>query len=103
MATVMNVAGDITLYNSQQVRSALLAAVHDAKGTQVILNLHAVRYIDSSGVASLIEGLKASRETGTRLTLVGLSLMVREVLELTRVLKLFDVLDDEEQAQARGT
>jgi len=99
-AIVMDVVGDINLYNSPQVRSALLKAVSDAQGTQVIVNLHAVRYIDSSGVASLIEGLKASREAGSRLTLVGLSRMVREVLELTRVLRLFDVQENEEPAQS---
>ena len=96
----MDVVGDINLYNSPQVRSALLKAVSDAQGAQVIVNLHEVRYIDSSGVASLIEGLKASREAGSRLTLVGLSRMVREVLELTRVLRLFDVQENEEPAQS---
>ncbi len=99
-AIVMDVVGDINLYNSPQVRSALLKAVSDAQGAQVIVNLHEVRYIDSSGVASLIEGLKASREAGSRLTLVGLSRMVREVLELTRVLRLFDVQENEEPAQS---
>lgn len=98
VAGVVTVVGDITLYNSPQVRTALLAAVQSSAGKQVIVNLQAVRYIDSSGVASLVEGLKAARDTKTRLTLVGLSRMVREVLELTRVLRLFDVRETEEQA-----
>lgn len=102
-ANVVTIVGDITLYNSRQVRSALLDAVQGAAGKQVIVNLQAVRYIDSSGVASLIEGLKASRDTGAKLTLVGLSRTAREVLELTRVLRLFDVQESEEKALGAGT
>ncbi len=96
--TVVDVIGDITLFNSPQVRSAVLAALRAAEAKRVILNLKQVRYIDSSGVASLVEGLKASRDTGIRLALVGLSPAARQVLELTRLLKLFEVHESEEQA-----
>lgn len=97
-ATVVDIVGDITLHNSPEVRKTLLVALH-GKGTgRVIVNLKDVRYIDSSGVASLVEGLKASRETGIRLALVGLSPAARQVLELTRLLKLFEVHEDEQEA-----
>jgi anti-sigma B factor antagonist len=59
-----------------------------------------VRYIDSSGVASLVEGLKASRDSGTRFLLVGLSPAAREVLQLSRLLKIFETFDTEEAALA---
>jgi anti-sigma B factor antagonist len=64
------------------------------------MNLTKVRYIDSSGVASLVEGLKASRDAGTRFILFGLSPAAREVLQLSRLLKIFEVHDNEEQALA---
>ena len=57
-------------------------------------------YIDSSGVASLVEALKASRETGSRFLLFGLSDSAREVLKISRLLKLFEVYDDESKALA---
>ena len=61
------------------------------KHTQrVIVNLTQVKYIDSAGVASLIEGLKASRDAKTTFALYGLSKVAREVLELTRLLKVFE-------------
>ena len=47
----------------------------------MILNLRDVNYIDSSGVASLVEGLKASRDVGSRLILFGLSPIAHEVLQ----------------------
>jgi anti-sigma B factor antagonist len=96
-ATVVDIIGDITLHNSPEVRKTLLVALQGGGG-RVIVNMKAVRYIDSSGVASLVEGLKASRDTGIRLALVGLSPAARQVLELTRLLKLFEVHEDEQEA-----
>ena len=64
----------------------------------MVVNLTQVRYIDSSGVASLVEGLKASRDLGSRFILFGLSPSAREVLQLSRLIKVFEVYDDEEQA-----
>ena len=97
-ATVVDIVGDITLHNSPEVRKTLLVALHGKGAGRVIVNLKDVRYIDSSGVASLVEGLKASRQTGIRLALVGLSPAARQVLELTRLLKLFEVHEDEQEA-----
>jgi anti-sigma B factor antagonist len=57
-----------------------------------------VRYIDSSGIASLVEGLKASREIGSRLILYSLSNTVREVMQLSRLQKIFEIYENEEQA-----
>jgi anti-sigma B factor antagonist len=57
-----------------------------------------VRYIDSSGIASLVEGLKASREIGSRLILYSLSTTVREVMQLSRLQKIFEIYENEEQA-----
>jgi anti-sigma B factor antagonist len=96
--TVLDVSGDIDLANSPQVRKELLREVKEKRTPRVIMNLTNVRYIDSSGVASLVEGLKASRDAGTRLILFGLSKSAREVLQLSRLLKIFEVYETEEQA-----
>jgi anti-sigma B factor antagonist len=62
------------------------------------MNLRNVRYLDSSGVASLVEGLKAARDLGSRLILFGLSGAAYDVLRLSRLLKVFEVYDSEESA-----
>jgi len=74
--------------------------VRDNRRPRVVLNLSAVRYIDSSGVASLVEGLKASRDSGSRFILVGLSGTAREVLQLSRLVKVFEIYDTEVEALA---
>ena len=59
-----------------------------------------VRYIDSSGVASLVEGLKASRDVGSRFVLFGLNTTVREVLQLSKLVRIFEIYENEDQAVA---
>jgi anti-sigma B factor antagonist len=99
-ATIFDVSGDIDFTNSPEVRQSVLREIRDAHTARVIVNLRQVRYIDSSGVASLIEGLKASRDLGSRFILIALSTSAREVLQLSRLIKVFEIYDNEEQALA---
>ena len=101
-ASIVDVTGDITLYNTPEVRKILLELLKDKQAKRVIVNLQNVKYIDSAGVASLVEGLKISRDMKSGFALFGLSRTTREVLELTRLLKVFEVHDTEEQALAGG-
>ena len=73
----------------------MLNCVADGKG--LLVDLSAVTYIDSSGVASLVETLKASKENGTHFALAAASEPARRVLELARLDKVFtmyDTIDD---------
>jgi anti-sigma B factor antagonist len=99
-ATILDVSGDIDFANSPEVRQSVLREIRESRSSRVIVNLSQVRYIDSSGVASLIEGLKASRDLGSRFILVGLSTSAKEVLQLSRLTKVFEIYEDEEQALA---
>jgi anti-sigma B factor antagonist len=98
--TVFDVSGDIDLATSPEFRKALLREFRELRMPRVVLNLKHVHYIDSSGVASLVEGLKASRDVGSRLILLGLNSAVREVLQLSKLVRIFEITDSEEQAVA---
>jgi anti-sigma B factor antagonist len=98
--TIFDVSGDIDFASSPEVREAVLREIRESHTARVIVNLRQVRYIDSSGVASLVEGLKASRDLSSRFILIGLSTSAREVLQLSRLLKVFEIYDNEEQALA---
>lgn len=95
---IIDVSGDIDLAHSPAMRKMLLVEIKDKRTPKVFLNLQNVRYIDSSGIASLVEGLKASRDQGSRMILYGLSPTVREVMELSRLQRIFEIYDNEEQA-----
>jgi anti-sigma B factor antagonist len=98
--TVFDISGDIDLSTSPELRKPLLRELRELRTPRVILNLKAVRYIDSSGVASLVEGLKASRDVGSRFILFGLNTTVREVLQLSKLVRIFEICENEEQAVA---
>jgi anti-sigma B factor antagonist len=102
-ATIVDITGDITLYNSPDVRKVVLDLLKEKKAKRVIMNLTNVRYIDSAGVASLVEGLKVSRDLKSSFALFGLSRTAREVLELTRLIKVFEVYDNEAGALQGGS
>lgn len=98
--TIFDLSGEIDFANSPEVRQSVLREIREAHTPRLVLNLSQVRYIDSSGVASLIEGLKASRDLGSRFILIGLSTSAREVLQLSRLLKVFEIYENEEQGLA---
>jgi anti-sigma B factor antagonist len=103
VATIVDVTGDITLYNSPEVRKVLLDLLKEKRTARVIVNMLKVKYIDSAGVASLVEGLKISRDLKSTFALYGLSRTAREVLELTRLIKVFEVYNNEEEALRGGS
>jgi len=96
--TILDISGDIDMAHSSEVRRIVLLEFRERRTPKVILNLLEVNYIDSSGVASLVEGLKASRDVGSRLVLFGLSPIAHEVLQLSRLLTIFEIYDTEEKA-----
>ena len=98
--TIFDISGDIDLSTSPELRKPLLRELRELRTQRVILNLKSVRYIDSSGVASLVEGLKASRDVGSRFILFGLNTTVREVLQLSKLVRIFEICENEEQAVA---
>jgi anti-sigma B factor antagonist len=97
-STILDISGDVDFANSLEARHSLLDAIRESRSHRVVVNLSQVHYIDSSGVASLVEGLKASRDLGSRFILFGLSPSVREVFQLSRLNTVFEVYDNEEQA-----
>jgi anti-sigma B factor antagonist len=69
------------------VRRAVLDALDAAPVVGV--DLSAVSYIDSSGIAALVEGFQNARTRGRRFALVAVSDAVRAVLELARLDRVF--------------
>ena len=99
-ATIFDLSGDVDFANSRQLRQFVLREIQENQTPQVVVNLSAVRYIDSSVVASLVEALKASRNLGVLFILFGLSTPARQVLQLSRLIKVFEIYETEGQAAA---
>ena len=87
---LVRLRGEVDLSWSQQVRRAVLDALDH--GLAVGVELSAVSYIDSSGIAALVEGFQSARTHGQRFVLVAVSDAVRAVLELARLDRVFQLV-----------
>jgi anti-sigma B factor antagonist len=95
-AKIVEVEGNVDLSTSSDLRRTLFAILVDAP--KLALNLAAVRYIDSSGIATLIEALKDSQRLKKDFVLFGLSPAVEQVFRLTHVMRIFQVFNTEQEA-----
>jgi anti-sigma B factor antagonist len=86
---VVSFAGDVDLEHSPAARRVLLDCV--ARGRGVIVDMSAVGYIDSSGIASLVEALQAARRQGTSLALAAVSPSALRVFKLARLDTVFTI------------
>jgi anti-sigma B factor antagonist len=87
--TVITLSGEIDMEEAPKVRRTLLECMKQKR--DVLVDLSQVTYIDSSGIASLIEGLQAARKQKNDLALVSVSQRARRVLELARLDKVFTI------------
>ena len=90
--------GDVDLNRAPEIRRLLLDCV--ARGLDVLVDLSGVTYIDSSGIASLVEALQEAGKNGTGLGLVAVSDDARKVFELARLDKVFAIHLDLDTALA---
>jgi anti-sigma B factor antagonist len=95
-AKVVDVDGEVDLGTSPDLRRTLFEALPTVG--RLVLNLGAIKYIDSSGIATLIEVLKRSQHLGKEFVLFGLSPAVQDVFRLTHVIRVFQVFQTEQEA-----
>jgi anti-sigma B factor antagonist len=65
---------------------------------QIVLNLSNVSYIDSGGLGTLVGVYSSARAAGADIKLTGLGQRVRDVLQVTKLVTVFEVYDSEQQA-----
>ncbi|WP_053228459.1 STAS domain-containing protein [Spirochaeta cellobiosiphila] len=64
----------------------------------IIVDLHALDFLDSSGLAALVSGLKLSKGSGGYFRLFSPTEQVSSVFKLTRLNTVFEIYDDEASA-----
>ncbi len=89
---VIALTGEIDLETAPAVRKTLLDQLKTGKS--LLIDMAEVSYIDSSGIASLVEGLQVARKHGCDLALVAVSPRAHRVLELARLDKVFAIHPD---------
>lgn len=87
--TVIALRGDVDLHCSPQAREQILKYLGHQR--HVMVDLSAVDYIDSSGIASLIEGYQLARRQQLQFGLLGVSEPAMQVLKLARLDKILPI------------
>ncbi|MCA9410608.1 MAG: STAS domain-containing protein [Candidatus Omnitrophica bacterium] len=95
-ATIVQINGELDVANAMEL-SDYLTGLFKKFPKRVILNLEAVNYIASSGLAMLVAALKKSRETRVPFAICGLSPMARKAVEMTtlhEILPIYENVDE---------
>ena len=81
---------------SAALRDKLKAAL--AQSPKVVLNLGEVSYIDSGGLGTLVSLYTTARNAGGALKLARLTDRVDDLLQVTKLVSIFEVFDSEQSA-----
>lgn len=90
VAAIFTVAGQVDMHTSPNLRGHLRKAL-DGKASPLVVDLTSVSFIDSSGLATLIEALQAVGRYGGKLRLCGLAPDVRKLFDLAQLSTIFDL------------
>ena len=97
--SVLELAGRFDAYEVSAVKE-WLNKVTNSSPAWVVVNLSTVNFIDSSGLAALVQGMKRCRQQDGDLYLCGLQQPVRIIFELTRLDRAFEIFAEENEAVA---
>ncbi|HXH64181.1 MAG TPA: STAS domain-containing protein [Mariprofundaceae bacterium] len=89
---LLRVSGRVNIHTSSKLRNRLKPLLTDGVHS-VYVALNGVDFMDSSGIATLVEGLQWSRASGGEFVLTGLSDTVRDVFTLAKLDTVFDIRD----------
>ena len=92
--TVFQVNGEINISTSPELRKQF----EKQPAKKVVVDLEKVNYVDSSGLATLVEMLKKTKMQGGALGLSGMSDKVRSLFEITKLDKLFLISRSQDEA-----
>ena len=95
--TVISLEGEIDLHVSPRMAATLIAAVKE-KPPNLIVDLAKVSYIDSSGLAVLIEAMQSVEKYGGKFGLAALQENVKPIFEIARLDQVFRIFPDVDSA-----
>ena len=98
--SILDIDGRIMFGDGEEDFCEAVTRVIESGRVKLVLNMAEVPYIDSAGISQLVRTFVTVGKRGGRMKLLNLSKRVREVLNVTRLLSVWDAYDSEEQATA---
>lgn len=96
---ILQVSGEVDMARSPELR-AVLATHAEAERPALLIDFTEVKYIDSSGLATLVEYVQRSSGFGGRFAVGGLSESVRTIFDIVRLSEVFPVHSSVADARA---
>jgi anti-sigma B factor antagonist len=96
--TIVDISGRIVLGEESAALRDLVCDVLSKGHKKILFNLGDVNYIDSSGLGHLVSAFTSVRKQGGELKLLNLSKNVHNVMQITKLYTVFDIMDDEAAA-----
>lgn len=95
---ILDLSGRITIGEGTLILRSQIHKLLDAGEQKFLLNLADVDYIDSSGLGELVSSFTTVRNKGGQLKLLSLTRRVRDLLQITKLLTVFEAFDNEAEA-----
>lgn len=98
--SVLDLDGRIVLGEESGALRERVKSLLGENRKRIVLNMGNVSYIDSAGLGALVASFTSAKNQGASLKLVNLGSKFREVLQVTKLLTVFDVYENEQAAIA---
>jgi len=95
---VIAIHGEIDAYHSGEVKKFLKDAINETSVSKIVLDMSEVNYIDSAGLGSLVALYKDVRMAEKELVLASLKQTVIRIFEMTRLDRVFKIVQTVEEA-----
>lgn len=95
---IVDISGRIELGEESAALRDLVCDLLSKGDKEILLNLGDVHYIDSSGLGSLVNAFTRVRKQGGELKLLNLTNKVSDLMQITKLYTVFDVMNDEAEA-----
>lgn len=97
---ILDLKGKLTLGAGDVQLRQVIRDVLDRNEKAILLNLGDVGYMDSAGVGELVASFTTAEANGAELKLLNLTSKVRDLLQFTQLISVFDSFSDEKEAVA---
>jgi anti-sigma B factor antagonist len=87
---ILSITGDIDMYSSPELRDEMMGHIMK-KTTALYIDLKSVTYIDSSGIATFVEGLKCMKLYGGKLRFCGIPNSILEIFRFSKLDRVFEI------------
>lgn len=92
---ILDLVGRLTLGGDSIALRDCISAVVDGGSKKILANLVNVRYVDSSGLGELVSSFAMAARNGAVLKLVNMPQAVQGLLEMTKIVTVFETFEDE--------